>query len=159
MDAVRSRPAWRFQTSTVGKPYASKMTGPRTWDVVGLALGGAVLIGTGELARRGVSESEVRIFKRANGLPDEAFPAIWVPMQYGTFGTVPLLAGLALARGRVKLAAAIATGGTAAWVLAKVVKPVVGRRRPATVLADVHQRGKRRKISASPPGMLPFPPR
>jgi membrane-associated phospholipid phosphatase len=115
---------------------------PGARDVLGLALGGAVLIGTSQLARRGVSESEVRIFRRANGLPDEAFPGIWLPMQFGTFGTVPVLAGFALVRRRVKLATAIVAGGTAAWVFAKVVKPAVGRRRPAGILADVQIRGK-----------------
>src|SRR5207247_6405536 len=96
---------------------------------------------TGAWARRGVPRTEVQIFKWANGLPDDAFHPIWVPMQYGTFGTVPALAGLALLRRRSKLSAAIATAGTGAWVFAKVVKPAVGRGRPATVLADVRQRG------------------
>ena len=32
--------------------------------------------------------------------------------------------------------------GTGAWVLAKAVKPVVGRGRPAAILGAIHQRGK-----------------
>jgi undecaprenyl-diphosphatase len=100
------------------------------------------LIGTGALARRAVTPAEIRVFRWANGLPDEAYRAIWVPMQYGTFGTVPVLSALALVRRRFALASAVAAAGTTAWVLAKAVKPVVVRGRPASILAGVRQRGK-----------------
>jgi undecaprenyl-diphosphatase len=62
-------------------------------------------------------------------------------MQYGTFGTVPAASVIALARRRPRLALAIAFGGTAAWVLAKALKPVVDRGRPARVLEAVSIRG------------------
>lgn len=123
------------------KAYHSQRHRRPPRGIVCLGLGAAILTGAGALARRDVTGTEVRIFRWANGLPDGAFRAIWVPMQYGTFGTVPALAGLALARRRLRLAGALATGGTAAWILAKVVKPAVGRGRPAALLADVHQRG------------------
>ena len=118
------------------------MHGPRRRDVAGLILGGAVLAGTAALARRAVAPAEARIFERANALPDAAFRAIWVPMQYGTFGAVPALAGVALAGRRYALSAAIAAAGTSAWILAKVVKPAVGRGRPLSILAGVRTRGK-----------------
>jgi glycosyltransferase 2 family protein len=63
-------------------------------------------------------------------------------MQYGTFGTVPGLAAAMLLRRRPRTAVAVGLGGTAAWLLAKAVKPLVGRARPAPLLADVHVRGK-----------------
>ena len=122
--------------------YASCVRKPGARDVVGVGLGGAILTGAGAFARRGVTRTEVQIFKWANTLPDEAFRAIWVPMQYGTLATVPSLATLALARRRFRLSMAIAAGGTMAWVIAKAVKPAVGRGRPVAFLADVHQRGK-----------------
>jgi membrane-associated phospholipid phosphatase len=108
---------------------------------VGLCAGVAVLAVSGAIARRGVSPTELKVFRAANRLPDAAFPAIWAPMQYGTFGTVPVVSIAALLRGRRQLGAAIAIGGTAAWVLAKAVKPAVGRGRPASTMPEVVIRG------------------
>ena len=110
--------------------------------MAGAVLGTSVLIGSGILARRAITPTEIRIFRWANGLPDEAFRAVWGPMQYGTFGAVPALAALALARRRFGLDSAVAAAGTTAWVLAKAVKPIVGRGRPAAILTDVRERGK-----------------
>jgi membrane-associated phospholipid phosphatase len=107
-----------------------------------LAIGIAVLAAAGGRARRGITDLEERVFRLLDELPDGALRAIWVPMQYGTFGIVPSLSGLALARRRGRLALASAMGGTAAWALAKAVKPVVGRGRPADVLTDVTLRGR-----------------
>jgi glycosyltransferase 2 family protein len=108
---------------------------------VGLAVGGVVLGVTGALARRGVSGGEARVFQRVNSLPDGAFPLAWLPMQYGNLGAVPTLAVAALARRRPRTALALGACGTAAWVLAKMAKPIVGRGRPATLLPDVRRRG------------------
>jgi glycosyltransferase 2 family protein len=111
-------------------------------DLVGLLVGGAVLPWTAAAARRGVTETEARFFRLANELPEDAFHKIWLPMQYGTFATVPVLAGLALARHRPRLAAVLGVSGTTAWALAKTIKPMVGRGRPGSTLAGVHLRGK-----------------
>jgi membrane-associated phospholipid phosphatase len=100
-----------------------------------------VLLGAAALARRPLSQIEIRVFRRVNGLPEDAYRAIWVPMQYGTFGTVPAAAVLALFRRRPRLALAIAGGGTAAWLGAKAVKPIVDRARPASILEGVALRG------------------
>ena len=115
-----------------------------TWstrDLAGLALGAGTFVGTAALARRPMSRTEVQAFRTVNDLPEAGFPAIWLPMQYGTFGTVPVSAVLALARNRPRLALAIGVGGTAAWVSAKVLKRLVGRGRPANVIDDVLLRG------------------
>ena len=92
-------------------------------------------------ARRGVSGRERELFRIVNSLPDAAFPAVWLPMQYGTYGTVPAVAAVALARGDRRLALALITGGTAAWVAAKAVKPLASRGRPLATLPDVRLRG------------------
>ena len=81
------------------------------------------------------------MFGSINGLPDRAFPPIWVPMQYGTFATVPILAAAALARRQPRVAMALGASGAAAWCLAKAVKPLVGRGRRASLLPGVHLRG------------------
>lgn len=114
---------------------------PSTRSLGGLAVGVGALLGTATLARRPITHAETRTFRMANRLPGAGYPAIWAPMQYGTFGTVPAAAVLAAARRRPRLALAIGVGGTAAWVLAKAVKPIVGRGRPASVLDGVSLRG------------------
>jgi membrane-associated phospholipid phosphatase len=106
-----------------------------------LVAGTIIVIGAGALARRNRSQTEIRLFRLANRLPDRAYQGIWIPMQYGTFGAVPAAATVALARRRPRLAMAIAAGGTAAWVLAKAVKPIVDRGRPPSVIDGVVQRG------------------
>ena len=115
-----------------------------TWstrDLAGLALGVGTFVGTAALARRPIFRTEVQAFRTVNDLPGAGYPAIWLPMQYGTFGTVPVSAVLALARNRPRLALAIGIGGTTAWVSAKALKRLVGRGRPANVIDDVFLRG------------------
>ncbi len=121
-------------------------------NVAGLVLGVASLIGAAALAQRRRSRAEIRLFRLANELPDAAYGAIWVPMQYGTFATVPAAAVLALARGRPRLALSIGAGGTAAWVAAKAVKPVVDRGRPASIIEGVVQRGNEEGDEGFPSG-------
>ena len=58
-------------------------------------------------------------------------------MQAGSFPAVFVTAGLALVARRPRLAVALAAGGTATWLLAKVVKQVVDRGRPEALLHDV----------------------
>ncbi|HVD69601.1 MAG TPA: phosphatase PAP2 family protein [Actinomycetota bacterium] len=112
-----------------------------TRDLAGLALGVGIFVGTAALARRPISRTEVQAFRAVNDLPGAGFPVIWLPMQYGTFGTVPVSAVLALARNRPRLALAIGIGGTAAWVSAKALKRCIGRGRPAIVIDGVLLRG------------------
>lgn len=114
----------------------------RGGDVIGLCLGTALLAVTAELARRGLGSTESRMFRWPNDLPDEGYRAVWFPMQYGTFGTVPGLAAVAVVRRRFTLAGAILIAGTGAWVLAKAVKRPVGRGRPAALLPHVRVRGR-----------------
>jgi glycosyltransferase 2 family protein len=112
-----------------------------TRDLAGLGLGVGIFVGTAALARRPISRTEVQAFRAVNDLPAAGFPAIWLPMQYGTFGTVPASAALALVRSRPRLALAIGIGGTAAWVSAKALKRRIGRGRPASVIDGVLLRG------------------
>jgi hypothetical protein len=97
-------------------------------NIAGLAVGVGTLLGAAALARRPLTQTEICIFRKGNDLAGRSYPAIWIPMQYGSFGTVPAAAAVALVRRRPHLALAIGTAGTAAWVLAKAVKPIVDRR-------------------------------
>jgi undecaprenyl-diphosphatase len=93
------------------------------------------------LARqRRITPTEERLFRAANDAPDEIRTPVRAVMQAGTFGTVPAVATIALLSGRRRLAAEIALGGTAAWLLAKAAKPLGGRARPARLLEGVRTR-------------------
>lgn len=118
-------------------------------------MGIGTLLGSATLARRPITHAEVQTFRTANDLPGGGYPAIWIPMQYGTFGTVPAVAVLALARHRPRLALAIVVGGTAAWVSAKAFKPIVDRGRPASIIEGVTLRG----MEEGDRGFLPGTPR
>jgi len=111
-----------------------------------------VLLESGASARRGVGRGEERIFRVVNRVPDRAFGSVWLPMQYGTFGTVPALSALALARRRPRLAVALFAAGSLAWVLAKAAKPIVARGRPGTTVQDAVIRGKEEGDQGFPSG-------
>jgi len=114
----------------------------RLHDVVVLVAGAAGFAVTAVLATHdGIDERERATFRAVNDL---SLPraVVWVPMQYGTFGTVFGVAGLALVKHRPRLAAALLVSGTSAYVLAKVTKRSVGRGRPASELEGVTIRGK-----------------
>jgi membrane-associated phospholipid phosphatase len=100
---------------------------------------GAVLVGASLAAARRpkIAEREESIFRAANGVSDRVRIPVRAVMQAGTFGTVPAVAAVAWLLGNRRLARSLALGGTAAWLLAKAVKPVGGRERPAGVLEDV----------------------
>jgi undecaprenyl-diphosphatase len=50
---------------------------------------------------------------------------------------VPILSAVAALGGRRRLATDLAVAGTSAWLLAKALKPIAGRARPAGALPDV----------------------
>jgi undecaprenyl-diphosphatase len=115
----------------------------RSRDVLGLLLGVSGFAITAVAASRGgVDEPEHAAFRAANDVTGLDYRAVWVPMQYGTFATVPVVAGLAFVRKRPRLGVELLAGGTAAYVVAKVAKRSVGRGRPANELEDVAIRGK-----------------
>jgi membrane-associated phospholipid phosphatase len=93
-------------------------------------------------AGEGIDERERVAFHAMNDLSMLDYRAVWVPMQYGTFGTVFGLAGVVFARKRGRLGAGLLLGGASAYVLAKAAKRYVGRGRPATELQDATIRGK-----------------
>jgi membrane-associated phospholipid phosphatase len=107
-------------------------------------LGGAALFaGTAILVRRRESaELEEPVFRAANESSDSLRTPVRAVMQAGTFVTVPVSAVVALLARRPRLAASLAAGGTAAWLLAKAAKPLGGRARPSGILKDVRLREK-----------------
>lgn len=113
--------------------------GGRARTVVALS----VLAGTiAPLHRDRIGRRERQAFHAVNGLPDRLFRPAWPVMQLGTLGAAPATAGAALLAGNRPLATRLATRGTAAWLLAKVVKRVVRRGRPSVLVTGVRCRGQ-----------------
>lgn len=115
--------------------------GRRGRDAALLALGAAGFALAAALADDGVGPREEASFRAANDLP-LPYGAVWLPMQYGSFGTVFALAGLAAWRRQRRLAIGLLLGGTSSYVLAKVAKAHTGRGRPVVELDHVIIRGK-----------------
>ena len=92
------------------------------------------------LVGRNVPPYEQRLFRVANDAPDAIRIPVRSVMQAGTFVTVPIVAVLAAATGRRRLAVDLATAGTLAWLGAKALKPFGGRGRPESVMTDVQVR-------------------
>jgi len=88
-----------------------------------------------------VGPRETRSFRLVNDLPDAAHPVVWPVMQLGSLAAVPVSGGIAVLAGRRTLAARLALAGGTAWAVAKVVKQVRVRGRPARLLGDVNVRG------------------
>jgi glycosyltransferase 2 family protein len=99
-----------------------------------------VLASLAEARRRNIPTYEQRAFRVANDAPDAIRIPIRSVMQAGTFVTVPIVAVLAAATGRRRLAIDLAAAGTLAWLGAKALKPLGGRGRPESLLPDVHVR-------------------
>lgn len=106
------------------------------------AAGAAVLAGTLVPIRRDrIGRREQQAFRLVNNLPEPLYLPMWPVMQLGALGAAPVSAAVALAAGNRTLAGRLIGRGTAAWVLAKLVKQVVRRGRPVALVAGVRTRG------------------
>jgi glycosyltransferase 2 family protein len=107
-------------------------------DLIRLATGLAILAGATAMVHRDrVGMLEANLFRLVNDLPGFLFPLLWAVMQAGNLLAVPVLAALAAATRRFRLALDLAVAGTSAWMLAKLVKLVVARGRPPSLLDHV----------------------
>jgi membrane-associated phospholipid phosphatase len=88
-----------------------------------------------------VSAPEAGVFRVLNAVDVLPLVVVWPVMQLGNVLVIPATAALAAALRRWRLAAGLLLGGTAAYLLAKVVKGVVTRGRPDGLLTDVVIRG------------------
>ena len=114
----------------------------RAGDAVLAAAGLAVLVVCGVVASSGKAGwFEAEAFHLVNDLPGALYFPLWPFMQLGNLvvGPVAAIVAAILRRWRLALAAVVVTGSK--LVLERVVKDLVVRRRPASVLADVALRG------------------
>lgn len=107
---------------------------------LGLGLG---LFALSRLALRPdhVGPAETWLFRKVNGLGDAPSAPVWLAMQPGALGAVPVAASLAYLSGRRALAPRLLLAGVGAWSLAKLVKRCTVRPRPDALLAGTHLRG------------------
>jgi glycosyltransferase 2 family protein len=84
-----------------------------------------------------VTSLEHDIFQAINGLPGFLYWPAWVLMQFGNLIAVPVVFVIALVLRRWRLAAMFGIAGVAKWYLARLVKELVQRERPAAIFNDV----------------------
>lgn len=108
----------------------------RSWAAALHVLAGAAVVGIATwFAVRGLPGWEEDLFEVLNGGPRWLEPVLWSPMQLGSLFGPPLLAVLAWWwRRSWRLSAGLLVAGVVAWQLAKVVKGLVDRGRPADLL-------------------------
>ncbi len=132
-----------------GETTAGRHADPnRSWarrrsDVVVVALGLAVL-GAGMVAVRhgSVSDLEKDGFHAVNDLPGALYPVLWPFQQLGALLVGPVVAVVAVATRRFRLAAAVILATLAKLGLERLVKVIVTRQRPGTSVGlGVHLRG------------------
>jgi undecaprenyl-diphosphatase len=124
--------------STAARTDAVRVVSDGVW----LAGALAVLLVTAVLASdRSVPGWEDDAFMAVNSRSVLPFAAVWPVMQLGNVAFAVVAAIVAALTRRVRLAVGLLAGGFAAYFLAKVVKAVVERPRPAALLEDVVVRG------------------
>jgi membrane-associated phospholipid phosphatase len=135
-----------MSATPAAEPRRRRVVYVRRWsDLIRLGGGIAVLL----LASLGVHSDRVdqperAVFRAVNDLPLPGwlYPAIWLLMQAGNIGAVPVVALLAVATRRLRMALDMALAGGAIYLVAKLVKEFIQRGRPQTLLDDVHILGE-----------------
>ena len=107
-------------------------------DLLRVGLATVVVAATAAMAAtHRVGRLEEDVFRLINRLPEFLRPALNLIMQGGALAAVPVVAAIAVSVRRVRLARDVAISGASVWLLAKVVKSVVGRQRPFVALEAV----------------------
>jgi undecaprenyl-diphosphatase len=114
-------------------------------DAVRVVLGTGVLaLTTTAIHKDFVGDREAALFRVVNelALPGWTWPGVWLVMQLGVIGAVPLVAILALATRRLRLALDAVLAAGSIYLIAKLVKEFVQRGRPQTLLDGVNILGE-----------------
>jgi membrane-associated phospholipid phosphatase len=116
----------------------------RGWTDAALLFFGALLFAACAVMvhRHRVAGAEVAAFRAINDRTLVPFVMVWPIMQLGNLLVVPAAALAAAIARKWLLAVSLLVGGLTAYLLAaKVVRRIVVRGRPASLLPDVHIRG------------------
>ncbi|ADU01981.1 MULTISPECIES: lysylphosphatidylglycerol synthase domain-containing protein [Mycolicibacterium] len=123
-----------------GEPPYATVIQRHAGDSVRVVLGVVALVISALVARSTdvhVPRLEVDVFRLINDLPSWVSPVLLAVMQLGSIGAVGVAAGAALAARRIGLARDLAAAGVLAYLLARVVKTLVGRARPDVLLDEM----------------------
>jgi membrane-associated phospholipid phosphatase len=115
----------------------------RRWQDAGLAVAGVVLLVLAALPVDAdtVTPPETFVFRTVNDHTVLPFVVVWTVMQLGNMVAIPIAAAVAALTRRYRLAVGMLIGGLTTYYLAKVVKGMVPRGRPAELLSEVQIRG------------------
>jgi membrane-associated phospholipid phosphatase/tRNA A-37 threonylcarbamoyl transferase component Bud32 len=114
-------------------------------DLVRVALGTGVLaLTTTAIHKDFIGDREAALFRVVNelALPGWTWPGVWLVMQLGVIGAVPLVAVLALVTRRLRLALDAVLAAGSIYLIAKLVKEFVQRGRPQTLLDGINILGE-----------------
>jgi undecaprenyl-diphosphatase len=106
-------------------------------DAIVVAVGLAVVFVGGMVRSTALGDAEQGVFEAINHLPDGLRPPIETVMFVGTLFAVPIVAVLAFALRRWRLAVLLLGAGLLAYLVARVAKLVVEGGRPLDVLPNV----------------------
>jgi undecaprenyl-diphosphatase len=110
--------------------------------VARIAVGAGVLAAAASVVRSGkVGSAEDQVFRAVNGLPDLHPGVLWPQQQFGNLAIGPVIAVVALATGRRRLAARAALATGLKLIGERAVKAVVVRHRPGAIVPDAVLRG------------------
>jgi len=114
-------------------------------DAVRLVAGCLVLFLTAlAIHKNYLGSGETAVFRLVNGLalPGWTWPGVWLVMQLGVIGAVPLVAVVALATRHLRLALDAVLAAGSIYLIAKVIKQFVQRGRPDSLLEQVNILGE-----------------
>jgi glycosyltransferase 2 family protein len=114
-------------------------------DAVRLVAGCVVLLLTAlAIHKNYVGSRETAVFRLVNdlALPGWTWPGVWLVMQLGVIGAVPLVAVVALATRHLRLALDAVLAAGSIYLIAKVIKQFVQRGRPDSLLEQVNILGE-----------------
>jgi membrane-associated phospholipid phosphatase/tRNA A-37 threonylcarbamoyl transferase component Bud32 len=114
-------------------------------DVLRLVLGVALLLlTTSAIHKDYLGSRETAVFRLVNelALPDWTWPGVWLVMQLGVIGAVPLVAAVALLTRHLRLALDAVLAAGSIYLIAKVIKQFVERGRPDSLLDGVRMLGE-----------------
>ncbi len=114
-------------------------------DLLRLVLGLGILATTAAFVQSDhVGTVETNVFRLVNDFPLPTWfsPVVWTLMQFGNIASVPATAAAAGFARRWRLALDFAVSGGAIYLLAKLIKGLIERGRPETLLDSVHILGE-----------------
>lgn len=124
--------------------FWQRLLGPhrRSHIIEWLVAMGLLILATLPVRPNRVGDAEEDTFHAINGLPGGLLDFVLsVIMQMGNVFFVAVATTAALIARKVRFALDLFVAGTSAWILAKVIKEIFHRGRPADLLSDVTVRG------------------